>query len=696
MSRSQRPVAKGSQGSRRRAVRDLPRTFEASLTRLAIVWVVAVKVAGLILIFDPDSASAFEAPKSSFSLATASLLLGLIALAIMQFGLGIVPRSRLHVAVAAFVMASILSSVVAEDRYLAMFGAQRRLGLTLVIDMALLYLSVAISVRTKRDWAVLGGAVASAGLLAIGYGLVQYLGVDPLRWAADLRNRPPSTFGNPDKFGHFLSSTIVAAAGLAMLPRRYSSLPIRTAAATYLVAALVMALLIQTRGTVLGLAVGLPALGVTLLRLTDVRLRPQLIAVVIGAVFALAALAGAALAATPLGERVRGGFGDIATRQRLFIAEASVQSFLDRPVTGHGPDNFGAIYPRYRSPESLVIGLSQDSAHSWLLQTAATTGVLGVLSLAAIVIGSVRTLWRGIAVAPYVAVALFGGALAYWANGLVAIGSVSVDWVGWFAAGGATALNPPAPAVSPRKVPVVFQAAPLALALVLVVSGTMAFQANRELKLTRVPTRALAAAERAVSLDPGRAEHWFELGKARQARDSLGEAAKAFGQATDRAPHQSSYWGNLALALANLSLKGDLSMGGKDAAIAAARRGIESDPNYPAPYHVFALVANTFGDHAGALKASAAAIHLYKGESEYEAVAADAALRMQDTAAARTALEGIVQEKDAVVLRVALARISLKLNDPDSARRHLRRAIELDPQNAPARELLQQVGVGPP
>ena len=663
---------------------------------MVIVVVVAVKIVGLVLIFDPDSASAFEAPKSSFSLATASLLLGFIALAIMQFGVDIIPRTRLHVAVAAFVLASILSSVVPEDRYVALFGAQRRLGLTFVIDMALLYLAVAIAVRTKRDWAILGGAVASAGLVAIGYGLVQYFGVDPLRWAADLRNRPPSTFGNPDKFGHFLGSTIVAAAGLVVLPRRHLAHQSRAVAAIYLVAAFIMALLIQTRGTVLGLAVGLPALGAIFIRLSGVRLRPRLMVAMVGAMLALAALTSATLAATPLGERIRGGFGDIATQQRLYIADAAVRGFMERPITGHGPDNFGVIYPRYRSPDSLVLGLSQDSAHSWLLQTAATTGILGTLSLAAIAAGSVIGLWRGVPVMPQAAAALFAGCLAYWANGLVAIGSVSVDWIGWLAAGGTAALERHSSTTVSRNVPLTLRAVPVAVAVVLVFSGAAAFQANRELKLTRVPSRALLAAERAVSLDPGRAEHWFALGKAREARDSLGEAAQAFREATVRAPHESSYWANLALTLANLSLKGDASMGGKDAAIAAARRGIESDPNYPAPYHVFALVANTFGDHAGALKASAVAIRLYKGEPEYEAVAADAALRLQDAGAARAALEGIVQDKDAVVLRVALARISLKLNDPDSARRHLRRAIELDPQNTPARELLQQVGIGPP
>lgn len=100
------------------------------------------------------------------------------------------------------------------------------------------------------------------------------------------------------------------------------------------------------------------------------------------------------------------------------------------------------------------------------------------------------------------------------------------------------------------------------------------------------------------------------LGQARVARGSLGEGARAFRTATERAPYESSHWTNLALALANLALKGDSSIGGKDAAIAAARRGIASDPNNPTTHHVFSLVANSFGDHTGALDASAVAIRL--------------------------------------------------------------------------------------
>lgn len=671
--------------------------FDRSWMRHGIVLIVSFKVVGLVLLFDPLSASAFDATKSSFSLATTCMLLSFIALVVLRYGHEALVRTRLHLCVAAFVLASLVAAVFAQDPYIAVFGAQRRLGLTFLMDMVVLYLAVALAYRTRRDWAILGGAIAGAGLLAIGYGLVQYLGLDPIPWADDVRRRPPSTFGNPDKFGHFLGSTLVAAASLAVLR---VSLPrgVRALAAVYAAAALVMEALIATRGAVLSIAVGLPVLGLIFLRLSPVRVGRRVALGVAGAVLGLAVLTAAALGATPLGERIRGGLADGATQQRAYIAQAALKAFLDRPLIGHGPDNFGVVYPRYRPEESLSLGIlvSQDSAHSVILQTAATTGLLGALALATVAIGSLLALWRGIPTLPAIAAPLLAGGLAYWANGIVAIGSVSVDWIGWLVAGGAATFGRRVPLMRRRKFSPIVAAVPVLAAAALVLYGLPAYQANRELYVARVatpPERAIPPAERAVSLDPARAEHWFALGRAHQARESLGEAAQAYRQATARAPYVSGYWTTLALTLANLALKGDNSLGGKDAAVDAARRGIAADPNYPTPYHVYALILNGFGDHSAALEASAVAIRLYKKESEYEALAADAAIRMQDASAARTALEMIVQQKDAPVLRVAMARISLKLNDRDGAVRNLRRALELDPQNVPARELMQQMGV---
>lgn len=678
--------------------------FDSSAIRKAVVALVVIKAVGLVLIFDPASAQPFDGAKAAFSLAVAWLLLAVIALALLRYGSGIFVRTRLHIVVAAFAVANILATIGAEDRYVAMFGAQRHVGLTFVLDMIILYVAVALAYRRRKDWATLGVAVGCAGVAAMTYGLVQYAGLDPIVWANYARERPPSTFGNSDKFGHFLATTLMAAIGFAVVHQKGEARRLRVAAAMYAALAAGAVGLIATRGALLGAAVALLPLGLIYLRVTRVRATRWTMLGGAGALLGLAVIGGALLLVSPLGARIRSGLTDTATQQRVFIADAALRAFRDRPLLGHGPDNFGVIYPLYRTPGSVAASslVNQDSAHSWLLQAAATTGAFGTLSLAAIAATTFLLLWRGVASSAQVAAALLVGVVAYWADGLVAIGSPSVDWMAWVAAGGAATFGR-RPLVAPaRRVPPLIQVIAIVSALALVATATPAFQASRELNTVRAAQqagraeRAILSAERAVRLDPGRAEHWYVLGVARQDRGMLPSAADAFRAATERAPYVSGYWSSLALTLTNLTRGGDNSLGGKDAALAAARRAIEADPHYPVPYHVFALIANSFGDHAAALEASEAAIRLYKGEPEYDAVAADAALRLPDVLAARASLERMIRDKDTPVLRVALARISLKLNDRDGARRHLQRALEIDPQNAPALELTRQVGALPP
>lgn len=675
--------------------------FESSLIRALAVWVVALKVVGLVVIFDPASASAFEVAKSTFSLATAAVLIGLIGLALLRHGWQVIPRTGLHALVVGFALASVLASLTAEDRYLALFGAQRRLGLTFVSDMIILYAAVAIAYRTRRDWAVLAAALACAGAIATVYGALQAVGLDPIPWAEGTRSRPPSTFGNPDKFGHFLGASFLAAVGLGITP--LVSRKLRVYAGAYALLMLAAAVVVATRGTIVGVAIGLPVLGAVHLRFGRFSSRRTAFALS-GAALISVMIFAVLMAATPLGARIRGSLADPGIQQRVFVADAAVRAFLDRPLTGYGPDNFGAIYPRYRPLGSVSTGglAHQDSAHSLPLQTLATTGALGALSLGGVALMTTLVLWRAVSTAPHIAVPLLGAAIGYWSQSLVAIGSVSVDWIGWIAAGGAATFGRLPAALPARSRSPFLRAAVIGAAAVLVVSGYSAFQANRELYAARVAStvgrsdRALPRAEAAVRLDSGRAEHWIALGLARQDRNMLPQAAQALREAAERAPHVAAYWSSYALTLTNLARAGDNSFGGKAAALAAARRGVEADPNYPTPHHVRAVVANALGEYEEALESSLTAIRIYKKDSEYETVAADAALRLQDTAAARMALERVVQEKDVPVIRVALARLALKVNDVEAARGQIRRALELDPQNVPARELAVQLGLSRP
>lgn len=664
----------------------------SSRLRLALVVLVALKVAGLVLVFDAASLAPFEGAKSIFSLATASVMAVLICLLVVQSGPGALVRSRLHLTVVLFVIANVAAVLFAHDHYIAVFGAQRRLGLTFVLDMIVLYLAVAVAYRTTRDWGLLAGSVAMAGAFAVGYGLVQSAGADPIKWVDDVRARPPSTFGNPDKFGHFLGATLAAALALAVLPARDRPHRLRLVAGLYASAALVMAGIVATRGTLVGLAVAVPLIAVLYLRGPGSRARSRTILTAAASTVAVVILAAVVVLATPLGERVRAGLADIATQQRVIVAEAAARAFSDRPLVGHGPDNFGVIYPRYR-PETASPFIGQDSAHSSLLQALATTGLLGALGLAAVILLSLLILWRAAADQAFAA-PLLAGAAAYWAQGLVALGSVSIDWIGWVAAGGAASLADARRGGRQRRVAPAVQAAVIAVGLAVALSGHAALQAARESHVARGASidRALQAATRAVQLDPGRAEYWFALGQVQGKRGALGEAAVAYREAAERAPYVSDYWSNLALTLADLAVRGEQSSGGEAAALEAARRAVEADPRSPRPHLIRATVSKALGDPVAALEEVTVAMRMNPTEPEYDMFAADTALRVSDTAAARAALERILALKDSAVLRVALAQTSLKLNDLGAARAHLRRAIELDPQNAAARDLLRQIG----
>ena len=665
----------------------------SSLTRQGAVILVALKVAGLILLFDPASVVPFEGPKSIFSLATGSILAALVGLLVLESGPRSLRRPRLYLAVALFAIANAVAVLLAQDQYVALFGAQRRLGFTFVLDMLVLYLAVALAYRTTRDWAILAASVGLAGTVAIGYGLIQSLGADPIKWVDDVRVRPPSTFGNPDKFGHFLGATLAAALALTVLPARGGPRVVRVLAGLYAAAALLMAGIVATRGTVVGLAVALPLIGVLYLTTYRARARSRMILTVAASAVAVLVITAGVVLATPLGERVRGGFADIATQQRGIVAGVAIRAFMDRPLAGHGPDNFGVIYPRYR-PASASPLIGQDSAHSSLLHALATTGLLGALALVAVASLSLLALWRAVAVHP-LAGPLLAGAAAYWAHSLVAFGSVSIDWIAWVAAGGAASLLRTGDAQRQRRVAPVVQAAMIAAGLALAMSGYAALQAGRDANLARSgesSDSALRSASRAVELDSGRAEYWFTLGQVQRLRRAFVEAALAYRSAAERAPYVSAYWSNLAMMLAELVVRGDQSLGGKAAALDAARRAVEADPSSPHPHAVRAVVLRAFGEPVEALDAVSVAIRLDQSDPEHDLVAADLALRVPDAVAARAALERIITVKDSAVLRVALAQTSLKLDDIASARAHLRRAMELDPRNAPARELLRQIG----
>src|SRR2546423_216370 len=115
------------------------RGFDSSWLRWLIVGLVALEVAGIILVFEASNIGSFDLVKSLYSRGTEWLIAATIGIALVRYGPSIVPRTRLHAFVIAYLLAAVVSAAFAENVTFALFGDDHRyLGVTFFADMAIL------------------------------------------------------------------------------------------------------------------------------------------------------------------------------------------------------------------------------------------------------------------------------------------------------------------------------------------------------------------------------------------------------------------------------------------------------------------------------------------------------------------------------------------------------------------------------
>jgi O-antigen ligase/tetratricopeptide (TPR) repeat protein len=651
-------------------------TEVAPALRRVIVGLVALKIAGLILAFDPHGLQSFDLPKTLYSHAFGWLIAGAIAIALVRHGPGIVPRTPLNLFVILYAAIAALSALRADVPYIALFGEHPTyLGLTFIADMVVLYLAVAISVRDREDIVTLVAPIACATICALLYGFVQAAGLDPLRWTESPGQRPFSTFGHPDHFGYAAGVMIAAAAAVIAAPR--ASAPLRAAAAIVVVLGLAAATIVATRGTIVGLIGAAPA--IAYLRLRQGRLH---VAGVAAAALVILVAAGAVFAFTPLGARTRGSVGGAPTIDRLLIYGTAIDAFFSRPILGYGPAGFAVAYPAYRLAESgPILGASrpQVDAHDWILQTAVSFGVVGLAALLALILAGTRMLIAALARAPVFVGALLAAWCAYWVEGLVSVGFVGIDWLPWLALGVAAAFTTRTVWAEPVSRPRRFAAAPIALlALILAFTGGMSFAANRAAATSEAAWKAgatdlaLAAARSAVERDGGRAHYWNALGLALDQAARWPEAEAAYAEAVRRAPYRAPYWENLAWARSHQGATRAAD------AVSAAQRALAEDPVDPYASFTLAEMLRQLGDCDDALTHASRAFALYKDGPFFSRALARAALCATDHVRSRALLERAAPA-DSAEVHAALADLLLADGDRERARAHATRALQIDP-----------------
>jgi O-antigen ligase len=275
-----------------------------------------------------------------------------------------------------------LSTALSTNPDLSFYGTHwRQFGA--LGQAAVLIFACALSAQAHRTGTILR-AVSVAGALTAVYGIVQYLGWEPILPAAAYHVgegiwtivRPPSTLGYVSYFATWLLFSIFLSLAL----------PGRLARICALLAAIAL-ILTGSRAAFLGLAAGGAVWTGMKLRVSPLLARRVLWR---AAGVAAAALLGVLVlyltpAGQPLRSRARWFAEDPWGGARPLLWRDSVRMGLARPLAGHGPETFTATFPRY---ESVALAraypdFAHESPHNIFLDALVGQGIAGLLLLAA-------------------------------------------------------------------------------------------------------------------------------------------------------------------------------------------------------------------------------------------------------------------------------------------------------------------------
>ena len=262
--------------------------------------------------------------------------------------------------------------------------------------------------------AAMRAVVAAGGLVAV-YALGQHAGLDLFAWTPPelVRERSIATLANPN----FLAATLIGLIPLGVMAWTGSTGWRRVAWAAVTALLLVATVFTYTRGTWL-------AMIAQLVLLAAMRQRAPLDRSLAGFTL-IAALASAFVLSTPaprhisLGERALRTVvpTDESSSARLALWKEAVHVAADRPLLGTGPGTFSYAAMPFRAYESSKLlarrALPNDPHNQFLDLLSASGAFAFVLFLAALGRGGMRAARDPDPVAPFVATALLGWAVAH-------------------------------------------------------------------------------------------------------------------------------------------------------------------------------------------------------------------------------------------------------------------------------------------
>lgn len=276
----------------------------------------------------------------------------------------------------------VIATIFSWDKPTAIFGKYRRYeGLITFIDYLLLLF---LAAQTFRGFEKMKTIIRTMTLISFAvaiYGIIQWLGLDPLPWATlpFEERRSFSTFGNPALLGGYIALMLPVAFGNIFSVRKRSEQFLYSFGTLLLFICLITTF---TRGAWVSALIGVIVfLFLSLPVLIENR---RLVFIIFGIFFALLVVlviisSSAKNPTLNVIERFRSIFiikGSVSAR--LEIWKSAVNAVEKRPLIGYGPDNFRLAFAKYQTPGySLAAGRLSiaDNAHNYFLQLATTGGI---------------------------------------------------------------------------------------------------------------------------------------------------------------------------------------------------------------------------------------------------------------------------------------------------------------------------------
>jgi Flp pilus assembly protein TadD/O-antigen ligase len=272
----------------------------------------------------------------------------------------------------ALALVAILSTVTAVNPGLSFWGSQERAyGLLTLLSYLLLALIVATGLHSLTQARMLLGTMVATAVPLLFLSALQAAGQDPFNLVTDARSPIYATLGRANFVGAYLALLLPLTLVLALsATNRLAQIGLVLLA----LGQLAFVGLTLARAAWLAAGMGLLVLGIGWAWPQLSQMGRRWLAIGTGLFLTgggLLALRGLLLADT----------GSIAARRTIW--QTTLTLIGERPFLGHGLDSLAIQFMRVFPPELVYYQGRQvfvDRAHNWLLDTAVTLGVLGLLA----------------------------------------------------------------------------------------------------------------------------------------------------------------------------------------------------------------------------------------------------------------------------------------------------------------------------